>query len=64
MGRRNLTAYRIYRLEDIQVLVMPGLARRTENMFLDLKESMFSRNLRATLVFPGGIVLGRRVPLS
>jgi hypothetical protein len=55
---------RIYRLEDIQVLVMPGLARRTENMFLDLKASMFSRNLRATLVFPGGIVLGRRVPLS
>ena len=45
-------------------MVMPGLVRRTENMYIDLKESLFSRNLDATLVFAGGIVLGRRVPLS
>lgn len=45
-------------------MVLPGLARRTENMFIDVKQSFFSPKLRATLVFPGGIVLGRRVPLS
>ena len=43
---------------------MPGLAQRAECLYIDLKQSLLFRNLKATLVFPGGIVLGRHISLS
>ena len=60
MGRRNLSNYQVYKQEGVELLVMPGLAKHTRNIDINLKKFLFLKNLSATLELSDGLVLGRR----
>ena len=64
MGRRNLSNYQVFKQEGVEFLVMPGLAKHTRNIDINLKKFLFLKNLSATLELSDGLVLGRRGSLA
>ena len=64
MGRRNLSHYKPIKLDGVELLVMPELAKHTRNIDISLKKFLFLRSLNASLELTDGIVLGRRPSLA
>ena len=60
MSRRNMDPYQVIRQDGIELLLLPDLAQHTRNLYIDLREFLFIRNLKAVVELSDGMVLGRR----
>lgn len=52
--------YRVIRQDGIELLLLPDLAQHTRKLYIDLREFLFIRNLKAVVELSDGMVLGRR----
>jgi hypothetical protein len=62
-GRRRLESYEPAAHGDIQLYMAPGIAEYAQQVTVSMSRFLLFRNLKATVVLPDGITLGRRASL-
>ena len=58
--RRNTGPYRKIKQDDVELFILPELAKHIDTITIDSKKFLFFRNLKAELEMENGLVLGRR----
>ncbi len=61
--RRSLESYDPASQDDITLYLAPGIAEYAQQVSLSMSRFLLFRNLKATIVLPHGVTLGRRASL-
>ena len=60
IGRRNTSKYHHIRQDGVELLVAPDLAHNASRLFIESKQFLFFKHLKAQVELSNGVVLGRR----
>ena len=61
--RRSLESYDPASQDDITLYLAPGIAEHAVQVDVSMSRFLLFRNLKATIVLPHGVTLGRRASL-
>ncbi|MDE2788418.1 MAG: hypothetical protein OXL37_17415 [Chloroflexota bacterium] len=61
--RHSLESYDLASQDDITLYLAPGISEYAQQVSLSMSRFLLFRNLKATIVLPHGVTLGRRASL-